>query len=83
MYALILLDVSPKKIEDIAWFQLLENLEGYDPQKTKTAKIFGGAWLIDLNNGLSLFRNILDRAQESHLSCKVSFFEQRPEFVDD
>ena len=83
MYALVLIDVSPKKIEDIAWFQLLENLEGYDPQKAKTAKIFGGVWLIDLNNGLSLFRNILDKVQESHLSYRVSFFEQKPEFVDD
>jgi hypothetical protein len=81
MYALILLDVSPKKIEDIAWFQLLENLEGYDPQKAKNAKIFGGAWLIDLNNGLSLFRNILDKAQENHLSFKVSLFENKPEFI--
>jgi hypothetical protein len=61
--------------------RFLENIEGYDPQKAKTAKIFGGAWLIDLNNGLSLFRNILDRAQENHLSYKVSFFENEPEFI--
>ncbi len=82
MYALIFIDVAPDKIEHIAWLQLLESLEGYDSQKTKNAKIFGNVWLIDLNSGLSLFRNILDRVQENHLSYKVSFFEQKPTFTE-
>jgi len=81
MYALVLIDIGPRKIDELEWLKLLESLENIDPQRAKNSKIFGGAWLIGLSNGLSFFRNILDMVQENHLSYRVSFFENKPEFI--
>jgi hypothetical protein len=80
MYALVLLDLSPNTIDKLGLMRFLESIENNDLQKTKNTRIFDSAWLIDLNNGLPFFRNILDAAQDHKVPCKVSFFEHKLEF---
>lgn len=82
MYALVLIDTFPRKIGEVEWMTLLEKIENNMLPKAKSSKIFGNVWLIDVSNELSFFRNILDMVQENSLPCKVSFFDQKPDFAD-
>ena len=81
MYALVLMDISPRKIEEVQWFQLLEEIEGDVQPNAKTKKIFGSAWLIDISNELNVFYGILTKVQAYKVPYKVSFFENEPKFT--
>jgi len=81
MYALVLFDLFPRKVDELEWLKLLENYEQEGTQAQGGKKILESAWLIDLSESLSFLRYILDKAQENRLSYKVSFFENEPKFT--
>lgn len=82
MYALVLIDFFPRKsIPPLEWQALLENLEDIEMPSSGVQKIFGSAWLIDLNGSLSFLNKLQDIAQGSKLPYRVAFFEKEPKFA--
>jgi len=81
MYALIALDISPKVINKVLLQNFLQEIEKYKTQGTNTSKIFESLWLLDLENGMSFLRNMLNEADHYKISYKVSFLENKPVFI--
>jgi hypothetical protein len=81
MYALVLIDISPRFFDKLELLRFLENIEENEAQETKDSKILEGVWLIDLSRQLSFLCKILREVQGRHLSYRVSFFENKPEFI--
>jgi hypothetical protein len=81
MYALILFDISTRITETDLLKSFEKDVEQCKPHNVTSSKIFGCAWLIDLNNELSFLRNILGVADQHKISYKVSFLESKPEFT--
>ena len=82
MYALVLIDFYPHKpAPPLEWQESLGNLEGIEMPSSGVQKIFGSAWLIDLNGSLSFLNKLQEIARDNGLPCRVAFFEKEPTFA--
>jgi hypothetical protein len=82
MYALFLIDFFPgKSVPPLEWQALLESLENIEKPSLGVQKIFGSAWLIDLNESLSFFHKLQGTVQDTKLPYRVAFFEKEPKFA--
>ena len=81
MYALIALDISSKITEKVLLQNFLQDIEKYKNQDEGISHIFASLWLLDLKNGLSSLRKMLDAADQFQISYKMSFLENKPEFI--
>jgi len=81
MYALVLIDVAPGKIDGIRWLQLLESIQNDMLPNAGQQKVLDNARVLDLNTQLTTFCDMLAKIRQYGLAFKVSFFEDKPEFV--
>jgi FtsZ-binding cell division protein ZapB len=79
--SLIVFDLFSKLPGNMELSNLIEDLQAQASQISKAASIYGGVWLLDLNNELALFRLLLDWADSHTISYKISYFEKKPEFT--
>jgi hypothetical protein len=82
MYALVLIDVAPEKIDSIRWLQLLESIQDDILPNARYQKVLDNARVLDLNTQLTIFCDMLAKIRAAGLSYKVSFFENEPKFTE-
>lgn len=81
MYAFLIFDVFPKSKDTTVLHNFLQDIEKHKKTNEDITIIFPSAWMLDLKNGLSTLRNILQSADQFGISYKLSFIEEKLQFI--
>lgn len=79
MFVLVIIDPSyPRDRVDTA----LESCKDLGEPNAKSGTLLSGVWLLDLETDTRFFCTICDRIRAHGIPCKISYFKERPNFID-